>query len=51
MEPFLVGLTPDGDKKALEKMVGKFVRVVKEGGGGAGKKGGKQVVWWFPRRM
>jgi hypothetical protein len=45
MEPFLRGLTPEGDRKALEKLVGKFVRVVKEGGPG------KAVVWWFPRRM
>jgi sister chromatid cohesion protein DCC1 len=40
MEPFLVGLTREGDKKERDKMVSKFVRVVKE----------KEGVWWYPRR-
>ena len=40
MTPFLRGLTRDGDKKAQDKLVAKFVRVVKEG----------SAVWWYPRR-
>ncbi len=40
MIPFLRGLTRDGDKKELDKLVAKFVRVVKE----------REGVWWFPRR-
>ncbi|WWC62793.1 uncharacterized protein I303_105390 [Kwoniella dejecticola CBS 10117] len=38
--PFLKGLTRDGDVKARDKLVAKFVRVVKE----------KDGVWWYPRR-
>ncbi|WVQ96516.1 hypothetical protein IAU59_003621 [Kwoniella sp. CBS 9459] len=41
--PFLKGLTRDGDTKERDKLVQKFVRVVKEGG----KDGG---AWWYPRR-
>ncbi|ODN73982.1 hypothetical protein L202_07476 [Cryptococcus amylolentus CBS 6039] len=40
MTPFLKGLTRDGDKKERDKLVVKFVRVVKERDG----------VWWYPRR-
>ena len=40
MAPFLRGLTRDGDTKERDKLVAKFVRVVKEKGG----------VWWYPRR-
>lgn len=40
MEPFLRGLFPEGDKKARDKLVAKFVRVVKE----------KDGSWWYPRR-
>ncbi|WVW84891.1 hypothetical protein I302_106926 [Kwoniella bestiolae CBS 10118] len=39
--PFLKGLTRDGDIKSRDKLVQKFVRVVKERDGG---------VWWYPRR-
>ncbi|WVR06521.1 hypothetical protein IAU60_003552 [Kwoniella sp. DSM 27419] len=39
--PFLKGLTRDGDVKERDKLVQKFVRVVKEKDGG---------VWWYPRR-
>ncbi|WRT67975.1 uncharacterized protein IL334_004949 [Kwoniella shivajii] len=38
--PFLKGLTRDGDIKSRDKLVQKFVRVVKE----------KEGVWWYPRR-
>jgi sister chromatid cohesion protein DCC1 len=41
MEPFLRTLGREGDKKSRDKMVGKFVRVVKE----------REGVWWYPRRM
>jgi sister chromatid cohesion protein DCC1 len=41
MKPFLHGLTPDGDQKGMDRMIVKFVRVVKESNGG---------VWWHPRR-
>ncbi|GHJ84578.1 hypothetical protein NliqN6_0980 [Naganishia liquefaciens] len=40
MEPFLKGLTPEGDRKAAERLVGKFVRSVRERDG----------VWWYARR-
>jgi sister chromatid cohesion protein DCC1 len=40
MAPFLRGLTRDGDNKERDKLVAKFVRVVKE----------KEGVWWYPRR-
>ncbi|WVQ85058.1 hypothetical protein IAT38_007222 [Cryptococcus sp. DSM 104549] len=40
MAPFLKGLTRDGDTKERDKLVVKFVRVVKE----------KEGVWWYPRR-
>lgn len=40
MEPFLKGLTPEGDRKALERLVVKYVRVVKDRG----------RVWWYARR-
>ncbi|WWD05076.1 hypothetical protein V865_003147 [Kwoniella europaea PYCC6329] len=39
--PFLKGLTRDGDVKSRDKLVQKFVRVVKEKDGS---------MWWFPRR-
>ncbi|KAJ9113181.1 hypothetical protein QFC22_006020 [Naganishia vaughanmartiniae] len=46
MQPFLRGLTPEGDRKALDKLVVKYVRVVKDSG-----KGGKgSSVWWHARR-
>lgn len=41
MAPFLRGLTRDGDAKERDKLVAKFVRVVKE----------KEGAWWYPRRM
>lgn len=44
MKPFLRGLTPDGDQKGMDRMIVKFVRVVKE----SAKEGGG--VWWHPRR-
>ena len=44
MQPFLRGLTPEGDRKAMDKLVVKYVRVVKE----TGKAGNK--VWWHARR-
>lgn len=40
MEPFLRGLFPMGDTKARDKLVAKFVRVVKE----------REGTWWYPRR-
>lgn len=40
MTPFLKGLTRDGDKKEQDKLIAKFVRVVKE----------KEGSWWYPRR-
>ncbi|WVQ73401.1 hypothetical protein IAR50_002973 [Cryptococcus sp. DSM 104548] len=40
MTPFLKGLTREGDKKERDKLVVKFVRVVKE----------KDGIWWYPRR-
>ncbi|ORY25957.1 sister chromatid cohesion protein Dcc1 [Naematelia encephala] len=40
MIPFLKGLYRDGDSKERDKLVAKFVRVVKEG----------QGAWWYPRR-
>jgi sister chromatid cohesion protein DCC1 len=40
MTPFLRGLTRDGDKKERDKLIVKFVRVVKD----------KDGVWWHPRR-
>ncbi|WWD18653.1 hypothetical protein CI109_103106 [Kwoniella shandongensis] len=40
MAPFLKGLTRDGDTKERDKLVAKFVRVVKE----------KEGAWWYPRR-
>lgn len=40
MAPFLRGLTRDGDTKARDKLVAKFVRVVRE----------KEGTWWYPRR-
>lgn len=40
MTPFLRGLYPDGDGKARDKLVAKYVRVVKE----------KEGTWWYPRR-
>ena len=40
MTPFLRGLTRDGDKKELDKLIAKFVRVVRDG----------KAVSWFPRR-
>ncbi|OCF57049.1 sister chromatid cohesion protein DCC1 [Kwoniella mangroviensis CBS 10435] len=39
--PFLKGLTRDGDVKSRDKLVQKFVRVVKEKDGS---------MWWYPRR-
>ncbi|WVF69001.1 hypothetical protein IAT40_003775 [Kwoniella sp. CBS 6097] len=39
--PFLKGLSRDGDTKERDKLVQKFVRVVREKDGGA---------WWYPRR-
>jgi hypothetical protein len=44
MQPFLRGLTPEGDRKAMDKLVVKYVRVVKE----SGQAGNK--VWWHARR-
>ncbi|KAJ9107957.1 hypothetical protein QFC20_003642 [Naganishia adeliensis] len=44
MQPFLKGLTPEGDRKAMDKLVVKYVRVVKE----SGKAGNR--VWWHARR-
>ncbi|KAL7423046.1 Ctf8p and Ctf18p associating protein [Cryptotrichosporon argae] len=38
--PFLAGLVRDGDTKERDKLVAKFVRIVKE----------KDGVWWYPRR-
>lgn len=40
MSPFLRGLHPEGDTKARDKLIAKFVRVVKE----------KDGAWWYPRR-
>ncbi len=40
MAPFVRGLTRDGDTKERDKLVAKFVRVVKE----------KEGIWWYPRR-
>ncbi|KIR58492.1 sister chromatid cohesion protein DCC1 [Cryptococcus bacillisporus CA1873] len=40
MAPFLRGLTRDGDSKSRDKLVAKFVRIVKE----------KDGTWWYPRR-
>lgn len=40
MAPFLRGLTRDGDNKGRDKLVAKFVRIVKE----------KDGTWWYPRR-
>ena len=40
MEPFLRTLVKAGDTKVRDKMVAKFVRIVKERDG----------VWWYPRR-
>ncbi|KIR32228.1 sister chromatid cohesion protein DCC1 [Cryptococcus deuterogattii MMRL2647] len=40
MAPFLRGLTRDGDSKGRDKLVAKFVRIVKE----------KDGTWWYPRR-
>lgn len=40
MIPFLKGLYRDGDNKERDKLVTKFVRVVKE----------KEGSWWYPRR-
>lgn len=40
MAPFLAGLYPEGDSKARDKLVAKYVRVVKE----------KDGSWWYPRR-
>lgn len=39
--PFLKGLVNDGDKKAMDKLIVKFVRVVKEKDG---------QTWWYSRR-
>ncbi|KAJ9098966.1 hypothetical protein QFC19_006190 [Naganishia cerealis] len=44
MQPFLKGLTPEGDRKAMDKLVVKYVRVVKD----SGKNGSS--VWWHARR-
>jgi sister chromatid cohesion protein DCC1 len=44
MQPFLKGLTPEGDRKAMDKLVVKYVRVVKE----SGREG--SMVWWHARR-
>lgn len=41
MEPFLAGLFREGDTKARDKLVAKYVRVVKE----------REGTWWYPRRM
>ncbi|WWC70958.1 uncharacterized protein I206_104910 [Kwoniella pini CBS 10737] len=38
--PFLKGLTCEGDIKSRDKLIVKFVRVVKE----------KDGIWWYPRR-
>ena len=38
--PFLRGLMRDGDTKERDKLVAKFVRVVRE----------KEGTWWYPRR-
>jgi sister chromatid cohesion protein DCC1 len=40
MTPFLKGLYREGDTKERDKLVAKFVRVVKE----------KDGAWWYPRR-
>ena len=40
MKPFLKGLVREGDTKEMDKLVAKFVRVVKDGG----------ESWWYPRR-
>lgn len=40
MIPFLKGLYRDGDNKERDKLVTKFVRVVKD----------KEGSWWYPRR-
>ena len=40
MIPFLKGLYRDGDNKERDKLITKFVRVVKE----------KEGTWWYPRR-
>jgi sister chromatid cohesion protein DCC1 len=40
MTPFLKGLYRDGDSKERDKLITKFVRVVKE----------KEGTWWYPRR-
>jgi sister chromatid cohesion protein DCC1 len=40
MGPFLRTLVKAGDTKVRDKMVAKFVRIVKE----------KDGVWWYPRR-
>lgn len=40
MAPFLRGLYREGDSKARDKLIAKFVRVVKE----------KDGSWWYPRR-
>jgi sister chromatid cohesion protein DCC1 len=40
MTPFLKGLYRDGDNKERDKLITKFVRVVKE----------KEGSWWYPRR-
>lgn len=40
MQPFLLGLYREGDSKARDKLIAKFVRVVKD----------KDGTWWFPRR-
>ena len=40
MGPFLRGLTRDGDTKERDRLIAKFVRVVKD----------KEGVWWYPRR-
>lgn len=40
MQPFLADLYREGDTKERDKLVAKFVRVVKD----------KTGVWWYPRR-
>ncbi|ORX37246.1 sister chromatid cohesion protein Dcc1 [Kockovaella imperatae] len=47
MKPFLRGLVRDGDDKARDKLVGKYVRVVKT----AAERGEATEVWWYPRKM
>jgi sister chromatid cohesion protein DCC1 len=40
MIPFMRGLYPEGDTKARDKLVAKYIRVVKE----------REGAWWYPRR-